>query len=86
MTVQTVGMIVLACLFIGMLLGTAWTVQAVQPNLRRQAEERRQINAEWQAVRDAQQSVYFVRCPRCGCRLSSAGGYFDDEDEEPDDD
>lgn len=86
MTVQTAGLIVLACLFIGMLLGTAWTVQAVQPNLRRQAEERRQINAEWQAVRDAAQSVHFARCPRCGCRLSSTGGYFDDEDEEPDDD
>jgi len=84
MTVQTAGLIVLACLFIGMLLGTAWTFQAVQPNLRRQAEERRQINAEWQAVRDAQQSVHFVRCPRCGCRLSSADRYFDDEDEDED--
>jgi hypothetical protein len=50
MTVQTVGLILLACLFIGMLLGTAWTVQAVQPNLRRQAEERRRLNAAWHAI------------------------------------
>jgi hypothetical protein len=37
----------------GILLGTAWTTQILQPKLRRQAEERRRLNQEWVAVRTA---------------------------------
>jgi hypothetical protein len=82
-TIQGVGLILLTCVCFGMLLGTAWTVQATQPKLRRQAEERRRLNAEWQAVRHAQHSTQLIRCPRCGYPLSGAL-YF--EDDEPDDD
>src|ERR671917_2958682 len=60
-TVQAAIFIVLACLCLGNLLGTAWTIQALQPKLRRQAEERRRINAEWQALRNTRQSVQSVR-------------------------
>jgi hypothetical protein len=67
-----------------MLLGTTWSVQATQPKLRRQAEERRRLNAEWQAVRYAQRSTQLIRCPRCGYPLSERSLYFDDD--EPDDD
>jgi hypothetical protein len=83
-TVQAAILIVLACLCSGMLFGTAWTIQALQPKLRRQAEERRSINAEWQALRNTQQSVQLVRCLRCGCRLSEGSWYF--EEDEPDGD
>jgi hypothetical protein len=85
-TIQTAVLILLACLSIGMLLGTAWTAQALQPKLRRQAEERRRLNAEWQAVRDTRQSVQLVRCPRCGWLLSQRARYFEEEDDPDDDD
>jgi hypothetical protein len=60
-----IGML-LVCL--GLLLGTTWTTQALQPRLRHQAEERRRLNEEWLTIRNALQ----VRdeCPRCGCLLS----------------
>jgi uncharacterized paraquat-inducible protein A len=59
---------------LGLLLGATWTTQAVQPKLRRQAEERRRLNEEWLAVRSArrQQSA----CPRCGSPLSERDWYF----------
>jgi hypothetical protein len=89
-TIYTAVFILLAFLCFGMLLGTAWTTQILQPKLRRQAEERRRLNAEWQAVRDAQRSIRLVRCPRCGCQLSEGAWYSYEEDEEendePDDD
>jgi hypothetical protein len=62
-------MILLACLSLGLLLGTTLTVQALRPNLRRQAEERRRLNAQWQEVRDAGKRARPNRCPRCGSRL-----------------
>ncbi|MGH3768850.1 MAG: hypothetical protein ACRDS0_08800 [Pseudonocardiaceae bacterium] len=86
MTIQAAGLILLACLSLGMLLGTTWTIQVLQPKLRRQAEERRRLNAEWQAIRDARQSVQFVRCPRCGYLLSEEAQYVEEEDEPDDDD
>jgi uncharacterized paraquat-inducible protein A len=58
--------VLLVCL--GMLLGTTWTVQALQPTLRRQAEERRRLNAEWSALRTAR--LQRGRCPRCASPLS----------------
>ncbi len=85
-TIQAAVLILLACLCLGMLLGTAWTAQAQQPKLRRQAEERRRLNAEWQTVRETRQSVQLVRCPRCGCLLSERAWYFEEEDDPDDDD
>ena len=41
--------ILLFCL--GLLLGSSWTLQAVQLKLRRQAEERRKLDEEWSALR-----------------------------------
>jgi hypothetical protein len=40
-----------------MLLGTTWTVQALQPTLRRQAEECRRLNEEWLALRTDRRSA-----------------------------
>lgn len=40
-------------LFAGILLGSTFTIQATQPELRRQAEERRRLNEEWAALRSA---------------------------------
>jgi len=60
------GAVLLVCL--GLLLGAAWTVQALQPKLRRQAEERRRLNAEWSAIRTARGQR--GRCPRCAGPLS----------------
>ncbi|MDQ4032541.1 MAG: hypothetical protein M3332_09840 [Actinomycetota bacterium] len=48
MTLTVLGAVLLICL--GLLLGTTWTPQALQPKLRRQAEERRRLNEEWVAV------------------------------------
>jgi hypothetical protein len=68
-TLQLAGIVLLVCLSLGVLLGMTWTVQALQPNLRRQAEERRRLNAQWQDVREAGKRGGPVRCPRCGARL-----------------
>ncbi len=83
-SVQAAGLSLLACLCFGVLLGTAWTVQALQPKLRRQAEERRRLNAEWQAVRHARQTAQLIQCPRCGCLLSD-GAYFEEGELDDDD-
>ena len=69
MTLQLAGIVLLACLSLGVLLGMTWAVQALQPDLRRQAEERRRLNAQWQDVREAGKRAGPVRCPRCGARL-----------------
>jgi hypothetical protein len=58
---QVLSGILLVCL--GLLLGSAWTVQALQPRLRRQAEERRRLNEEWEALRTAHEQRH--RCTRC---------------------
>jgi hypothetical protein len=61
-TVQLFSGVLLMCL--GILLGAAWAVQACQPKLRRQAEERRRLNDEWLAVHTARRE--HGACPRCG--------------------
>ncbi|MGH3834867.1 MAG: hypothetical protein ACRDSF_04055 [Pseudonocardiaceae bacterium] len=63
---MVLGAVLLVCL--GLLLGAAWTVEAMQPKLRRQAEERRRLNAEWAAIRTARQRRGV--CPRCASPLS----------------
>jgi hypothetical protein len=65
-TLTVLSAVLLVCL--GLLLGTSWTIQALQPKLRRQAEERRRLNAEWSAVRTTRQRR--GKCPRCASPLS----------------
>jgi hypothetical protein len=62
--------VLLVCL--GLLLGTSWTTQALQPKLRKQAEERRRLNEEWSLLRAARRQR--SECPRCATPLS---GWWD---------
>jgi hypothetical protein len=64
--------VLLVCL--GLLLGASWTTQALQPKLRHQAEERRRLNEEWQAIHDARQQR--DECPRCASPLSERDWRF----------
>jgi hypothetical protein len=73
-TIQFLGGLILLCL--GLLLGTSWTIQAVQPKLRRQAEERRRLNEEWLAVRAARQQQ--DECPLCAISLMERQGHYPD--------
>ncbi|MGH3787982.1 MAG: hypothetical protein ACRDRG_15845 [Pseudonocardiaceae bacterium] len=73
MTLLVLGAVLLVCL--GMLLGAAWTAQALQPKLRQQAEERRRLNEEWSAIRTARWQR--GQCPRCAALLSEEDWYFD---------
>lgn len=66
------GAALLVCL--GLLLGWAWTTQALQPKLGKQAEERRRLNEEWQAVRTARRQQ--GECPRCASPLSEQDWYY----------
>jgi hypothetical protein len=50
-TLQMLSHLLLLCL--GVLLGTSWTLQAIQYKLHRLAEERRRLNEEWLAIRAA---------------------------------
>ena len=72
MTVQVLSAILLVCL--GILLGANWTIQASQPKLRRQAEQRRRLNEEWSAVRAARRQR--SECPRCGTLLTEQDWYL----------
>lgn len=70
MTLQVPGWIVLGAVLLvclGLLVGSAWTTQALQPRLHRQAEERHRLNEEWLAVRTARQQR--GECPCCGIPL-----------------
>ncbi|MGH3867279.1 MAG: hypothetical protein ACRDQ4_14275 [Pseudonocardiaceae bacterium] len=60
-TLMVLGAVLLVCL--GLLLGSTWTVQAMQHKSHRQAEERRRLNEEWSAVRTDRQRQ--GTCPRC---------------------
>jgi hypothetical protein len=66
-----VGAVLLVCL--GMLVGASWTSLVMQPKLRRQAEERRQINEEWRALRAARAAR--ESCPRCANPLPAQDWY-----------
>lgn len=64
----------LLLIFFGLLLGASWTTQALQSQLRRQAEERRRLNEEWSTVRSARRQRGL--CPRCASPLSEQDWYF----------
>ena len=72
MTGQVLGAVALISL--GLLLGATWTTQALQPTLRRRAEERRRLNEEWSAVRTARRQR--GTCPRCANPLSERDWFF----------
>lgn len=72
MTLQVLVAVLLVCL--GLLLGVSWTTQALEPKLRRQAEERRRLNAEWSAVRTARRQR--GKCPRCASPLTENDWYI----------
>jgi len=76
-TRQVLGWALLAAallILLGLLIGWAWTNQALQPKLRQQAEERRRLNAEWLAVRAARRQQ--AECPRCASPLSEQDWYY----------
>ncbi|HET9256824.1 MAG TPA: hypothetical protein VFO16_16720 [Pseudonocardiaceae bacterium] len=62
MILPVCGAVMLMCF--GVLLGTAWTTQLLQPRLRRQAEEQRKLNEEWLALRAVRRGR--ATCPHCG--------------------
>jgi hypothetical protein len=72
-TVELVAMAAVLLVCLGLLLGGTWALQAVQPKLRRQAEERRRLNEEWSAVRTAHRQR--SECPRCSTLLSEGDWY-----------
>ncbi|MGH3779169.1 MAG: hypothetical protein ACRDRO_00695 [Pseudonocardiaceae bacterium] len=79
MTLQVLSGVLLVCL--GLLLGTTWTTQALQPRLRRQAEERRRLNEEWLTIREQWSALRTARrqlakCPRCASPLIEQDWYF----------
>ena len=79
------GAALLICL--GLLLGTTWTIQALQHRLDRQAEERRKLNEEWAAVSTIRHQR--EKCPRCAYPLTDQDSYVEQtlaEEDPPDDD
>jgi type II secretory pathway pseudopilin PulG len=69
--------------WLGLLLGAAWSTSAFQSKLGQQAEERRRLNEEWSAVRTARRQR--GACPRCATPLSKQDLYFVAEDPADDD-
>ena len=77
-TWQTLGWILpvaalLVCL--GLLLGSTWTTQALQPRLRRHAEERRRLNEDWLAIRSTRRRG--EKCPHCAYPLTDWDWHFE---------
>jgi cell division protein FtsL len=67
-----VSAVLLVCF--GLLLGVAWTTQAVQPKLRHWAQERHELNEEWSRLRTLRHQR--GECPRCATSLSEQDWYF----------
>jgi hypothetical protein len=72
-----IGLIGLLLLFLGILLGSTWTVQAVGQQHRRLAIQRRELN-QWRLA--LQQTS--VRCAQCGKLIVSSVGDYQDEEED----
>jgi hypothetical protein len=66
------GATLLICL--GLLLGSTWTVQALQAKFRRLAQERRRLNDEWLTIRMARGQQ--GQCPRCARLLCEQDWYL----------
>jgi len=71
---------------VAVLLTSTWTIQAGRREFRQQAQERRRLDAEWQAVQCAEHSVQPGWCPRCGDLSSQKALYHAVEDKLEDDD
>lgn len=77
MTREVLGWVLLGgalLVVLGLLLGWAWTRQALEPKLRKQAEERRKLNAEWTAVRTARRQQ--GECSRCASPLADRDWFY----------
>lgn len=72
MTLQVLIWVLSVCL--GLLLGTTWTIQALQTKFRRQAEERRRLDDEWLMLRAVRRQR--SECPRCASPLSERDCYY----------
>lgn len=68
-TVWIAGLVGLLMLCLGLLLGSSWTVQALDRRCRQLASERRELNA----TRLAMQEETRLRCSWCGNLIVSAG-------------
>ncbi|HET9117636.1 MAG TPA: hypothetical protein VFN75_06110 [Pseudonocardiaceae bacterium] len=66
------GATLLVCL--GLLLGSTWTVQALQARFRRLAQERRRLNDEWSAMRRGRRQQ--GQCARCARPLCEQDWYL----------
>jgi hypothetical protein len=60
-TPQVTPRVLVACL--GPSLGMTWTLQALQPKLRQQAEEGHRLDEAWLAVHSSRQQR--GKCPHC---------------------
>lgn len=63
-TLLVVGLLLIG---LGALIGSSWTVQALEGKFRRHAVERRRLNEEWRAVRNYRSQQH--RCAGCEERL-----------------
>lgn len=55
----------------GMAFGATWTIQTMRWKLDQLADQRRALNSEWLALRDACNEL--DSCPRCGYWLVEQG-------------
>lgn len=77
-----------SALLIAVLLASTWTIQTNRHGFlfRRQVQERRRLDAEWEAVRCAKRSIGGDWCPRCGDLSSQKALHHAVEDKLEDDD
>lgn len=67
MTIFLLGALLAVCL--GVLIGSAWTTQALDGRFRRRAAERRRLNDEWASLRTLREQ--HRRCPLCQDELEA---------------
>jgi uncharacterized protein YneF (UPF0154 family) len=64
----------LLLVFLGILIGTIWTIIATRSQISRQAKERRRLNEEWAAIRAVHRQQ--TECVRCASPLYEQNWYF----------
>lgn len=80
-TLLVIGVVLIG---IGALIGSSWTVQALEGRTRQHAAERRRLNDEWHAVRAYRAQLR--RCVDCADELDRdrrpalVGGAHEDDD------